>query len=81
MHAKLDSELKDKLINLMEQRTSLKDEIEFLESMQGELSRQLTQSAKSHLIAKSSELVKMLKEINCKPLTKYNNKAVSMDFT
>lgn len=80
MHSRLDNELKNKLMSLIQQKTSLNDEIEFLESMQSELNSQLTQSAKSHLIGKSGDLIKMLKEINNKPLNKYNNKAVSMEF-
>ena len=81
MQQRLDQELKNKLLSLIQQRSSLGDEIEFLESMQNELNRHLTQSAKSELINKSGDLVKMLKEINAKPMNKYNNKAVSLDFT
>lgn len=81
MHQRLDQELKSKLLSLIQQKTSLSDEIEFLESTQNELNRHVNQSAKSHLIGKSSELVKLLREINGKPISKINSKPVSTEFT
>lgn len=81
MNQRLDQDLKNKLVSLVQQKASLSDEIEFLQSMQSELNHQITQSAKSQLIGKSSELVKMLREINSKPLNKLNNNPVSIEFT
>jgi hypothetical protein len=81
MHQKLDLELKSKQLTLIQQKTSLSDEIEFLESVQNEINQQINQTVKSHLISKSSELVKMLREINSKPLKKYNDKTVPTEFT
>ena len=81
MNQKLESELKAKLLTLLAQKGSMADEIEFLQSMQNELNRQLTQSPKSVLISKSSELIKMLKEINTKPINKYSKTNVSLDFS
>lgn len=81
MHQRLDQELKSKQLVLLQQKTGLSDEIEFLESVQNEINQQISQAAKSHLISKSTELVKMLREINNKPLKKYDTKTVSTEFT
>lgn len=81
MHQRLDQELKSKQLVLLQQKTGLSDEIEFLESVQNEINQQIGQAAKSHLISKSTELVKMLREINNKPLKKYDTKTVSTEFT
>jgi len=80
MNQRLDSELKTKLLALLAQKGSITDEIEFLESMQSEINRQLLQSPKSSLISKSYDLIKMMKEINNKPLTKYNKHSVTPEF-
>ena len=80
MNKKLESELKSKLVALLSQKGSITDEIEFLESLQGELNRQLLHSPKSVLIVKSIELVKMLREINAKPFPKYNKHSITPDF-
>jgi len=80
MNQRLDGELKTKLLALLAQKGSITDEIEFLESMQSEINRQLLHSPKSSLIAKSYDLIKMLKEINSKPLTKYNKHTVTPEF-
>ena len=81
MNHKLESELKVKLLTLLAQKGSMADEIEFLQSMQNELNRQLTQSPKSVLISKSGELIKMLREINSKPNNKYAKTNVSLEFS
>ena len=81
MNQKLESELKAKLLTLLAQKGSMADEIEFLQSMQNELNRQLTQSPKSVLISKSGELIKMLREINSKPNNKYAKTNVSLEFS
>jgi len=77
----LEGELKSKLLNLLAQKSALTDEIEFLESMQNELNKQLMQSPKSLLISKSSELIKMLKEINAKSIPKFNKDSIQLEFT
>ena len=80
MNQKLDAELKSKLLALLAQKGSITDEIEFLESMQGDLNRQLLQSPKSVLIASSTELIRMLKDVNAKALPKYSKNQVTAEF-
>jgi len=80
MNQRLDAELKSKLLALLAQKGSITDEIEFLESMQGDLNRQLLQSPKSVLIASSMELIRMLKDVNAKALPKYSKNMVTAEF-
>ena len=80
MNQRLDAELKSKLLALLAQKGSITDEIEFLESMQGDLNRQLLQSPKSVLIASSVELIRMLKDVNAKALPKYSKNMVTAEF-
>lgn len=80
MNQKLEGELKSKLLALLAQKSSITDEIEFLESIQSEVDREMSQSPKSVLIAKTTELVKMLKDINKKPLVKHNKHTITPDF-
>ena len=80
MNQKLEAELKSKLLALLAQKSSITDEIEFLESIQSEVDRELIHSPKSVLIAKSMELIKMLKDINKKPLVKHNKHTITPEF-
>jgi len=80
MSQKLDAELKSKLLALLAQKGSITDEIEFLESMQGDLNRQLLQSPKSVLIASSMELIRMLKDVNAKAMPKFTKNSVTAEF-
>jgi seryl-tRNA synthetase len=63
IRAKLDSESKDKIIKLIDQKKSLVTEIEQLESFQKHLHWQLMNQVESKLIENSSDLVKQLREI------------------
>lgn len=80
MNQKLDSELQTKLVVLISQKNSIADEIEFLENMKNELDRQINESPKNIFIAKSGDLVQMLKEINEKPGTKFENPGIGLSF-
>ena len=63
MQGRLDSQLKAKLLTLLAQKNTMVDEIELLDSMLNEVNRQLTTSAKSAFIAKSNQLVGVLREV------------------
>lgn len=80
MQARLEDELKKKMTALHKQRGVVSQEIEYLESMHVEVKRQLTTSARSSFIAKTSDLVKMLKELHEKPVENFIGCSVSTDF-
>lgn len=80
MNQKLESDLKSKLVVLVSQKNSVSEEIEFLENMKNELETQIKDSPKNVLIAKSEDLIQMLKEINNKPNFKFNPSGINFTF-
>eukprot|EP01017_Pseudomicrothorax_dubius_P013644 TRINITY_DN1608_c0_g1_i16.p1 TRINITY_DN1608_c0_g1~~TRINITY_DN1608_c0_g1_i16.p1 ORF type:complete len:523 (-),score=83.52 TRINITY_DN1608_c0_g1_i16:1073-2641(-) len=80
MSQRLELELKSKLLELLSHKGLLSDEIEFLENMRTEIERQIKETPKSLLIQKSSELVKMITDINDKPLNSIDTKSISHEF-
>ena len=80
MNQKLESDLKSKLVVLVSQKNSVSEEIEFLENMKNELETQIKDSPKNVLIAKSEDLIQMLKEINNKPNFKFNPSGINFSF-
>ena len=80
MNQKLESDLKSKLVVLVSQKNSVSEEIEFLENMKNELETQIKDSPKNVLIAKSEDLIQMLKEINNKPNFKFNPSSINFSF-
>ena len=81
MNERLDNELKNKLITLIAQKSSISDEIEFLEGMNSEINRQINESPKNVLIFKSDELVKMVREISSKPVKVLGKQDLDLHFT
>ncbi|KAL7986922.1 hypothetical protein Chor_005841 [Crotalus horridus] len=71
MIARLDTQLKNKLITLMGQKTSLTQETELLESLLQEVEHQLRSCSKSELISKSSEILMMFQQVHRKPMASF----------
>ncbi|CAH1231224.1 TRIM37 [Branchiostoma lanceolatum] len=81
MIARLDAQLKSKLITLMGQKNSLTQETELLESLLQEVEHQLRSCSKSELIAKSTELLQMFTQVHRKPMASFVTAPVPADFT
>ncbi|KAJ8958881.1 hypothetical protein NQ318_019649 [Aromia moschata] len=80
MIARLDSQLKTKLLTLMGQKDSLTQETEQLEHLLHEVEHQLHTNARSELICKSGELSRMIHGIRKKPMTSFVTAPVPADF-
>ncbi|XP_013181965.1 PREDICTED: E3 ubiquitin-protein ligase TRIM37-like [Papilio xuthus] len=80
MISRLDSALKAKLLTLMGQKNSLTQETEQLEHLLQEIEHQLHSSTRSELIAKSSELSKMIHQVRKKPMASFVTAPVPADF-
>jgi tripartite motif-containing protein 37 len=72
--------MKSRLISLLAQKQSISEEIDFLEGMQVEVTRQVKDVPKSQLITKSHETVRMLQDMTRKPLPAFNSASISLDF-
>uniref|UniRef100_A0A6I8PIJ1 E3 ubiquitin-protein ligase TRIM37 n=1 Tax=Ornithorhynchus anatinus TaxID=9258 RepID=A0A6I8PIJ1_ORNAN len=81
MIARLDTQLKNKLITLMGQKTSLTQETELLESLLQEVEHQLRSCSKSELIFKSSEILMMFQQVHREPMASFVTTPVPPDFT
>ncbi|XP_045155692.1 E3 ubiquitin-protein ligase TRIM37 isoform X3 [Echinops telfairi] len=81
MIARLDTQLKNKLITLMGQKTSLTQETELLESLLQEVEHQLRSCSKSELISESSEILMMFQQVHRKPMASFVTTPVPPDFT
>ncbi|XP_004076873.1 E3 ubiquitin-protein ligase TRIM37 isoform X1 [Oryzias latipes] len=81
MIARLDNHLKNKLITLMGQKTSLTQETELLESLLQEVEHQLHSCSKSELISKSPEILLMFQQVHRKPMQSFVTTPVPPDFT
>uniref|UniRef100_A0AAY4ELP4 Tripartite motif containing 37 n=1 Tax=Denticeps clupeoides TaxID=299321 RepID=A0AAY4ELP4_9TELE len=81
MIARLDNHLKNKLITLMGQKTSLTQETELLESLLQEVEHQLRSCSKSELISKSPEILLMFQQVHRKPMQSFVTTPVPPDFT
>lgn len=80
MIARLDSQLKAKLITLMGQKNVLTQETEQLETILQEVDQQLHSSTRSELIAKSDDLSRVIHQIRKKPMASFVTAPVSADF-
>ncbi|XP_038054769.1 E3 ubiquitin-protein ligase TRIM37-like isoform X2 [Patiria miniata] len=80
MIARLESQLKMKLLTLMGQKNSLTHETELLESLLQEVEHQLRSCTKSELIAKSAELLQMFTQVHRKPMASFVTAPVPADF-
>ncbi|XP_021918707.1 uncharacterized protein LOC110829364 isoform X2 [Zootermopsis nevadensis] len=80
MIARLDSQLKAKLLTLMGQKNSLTQETEQLEALLQEIEHQLNSCTRSELITKSGDLLRMIYQVRKKPMASFVTAAVPADF-
>ncbi|XP_067121079.1 E3 ubiquitin-protein ligase TRIM37-like [Centruroides vittatus] len=80
MIARLDSQLKNKLLTLMGQKTSVTKETEQLESLLQSVEQQLHASSKNELISRSGEILNMIAEVQRKPMASFVTAPVPADF-
>lgn len=80
MIARLDNQLKAKLLTLMGQKNVLTQETEQLEHLLQEIEHQLHLCSRSELISRSSELSRMIHQVRKKPMTSFVNSPVPADF-
>ena len=80
MIARLDSQLKQKLLALMSQKNSLTQETEQLENLLSEIDQYLNGKTRSELIAKAPELLQLSMDTNRKPTTSFVTASVQSDF-
>nr|CAD7400489.1 unnamed protein product [Timema cristinae] len=80
MIARLDSQLKAKLLTLMGQKNSLTQETEQLEALLQEVEHQLHSCARSELINKSTDLSRMIYQMRKKPMASFVTAPVPADF-
>lgn len=80
MIARLDSQLKAKLLTLMGQKNSLTLETEQLEALLQEVEYQLHTCTRSELITKSGDLSRKIHQMRKKPMTSFVTAPVPADF-
>lgn len=80
MIARLDSQLKAKLLTLMAQKSSLTQETEQLEALLQEIDHQIRTRKRSEFIAHSSELSRMIHQVRKKPMASFVTAPVPADF-
>lgn len=80
MIARLDAQLKAKLLTLMAQKSSLTQETEQLEALLQEIEHQLHSCTRSELITQSSELSRMIHQVRKKPMASFVTAPVPADF-
>ncbi|KAJ9575105.1 hypothetical protein L9F63_007766, partial [Diploptera punctata] len=80
MIARLDSQLKAKLLTLMGQKNSLTQETEQLEALLQEIEHQLHSCTRSELITKSGDLSRMIHHVRKKPMASFVTAPVPADF-
>ncbi|KRX06279.1 TRAF-like protein [Pseudocohnilembus persalinus] len=80
----MEDELKKKTYALLQEKTKVNREIQFLDNMQETIQKQLQNSAKSALINQSEEISQILKEINQKSIDlnnmSQNNYQLDLEF-
>lgn len=80
MIARLDSQLKAKLLTLMAQKNALTLETEQLETFLQDIEQQLHTCSRSELIARSAELTQLIYKLRKKPMTSFVTAPVPADF-
>lgn len=80
MAARLDTQLKSKLVSLVSHKTLLSSEIENVEAVLQEVETALQRKTKSELIANSTELSRMIHQIRKKPMSSFVIPTVPADF-
>ncbi|XP_046576817.1 E3 ubiquitin-protein ligase TRIM37-like [Haliotis rubra] len=81
MIARLESQLKSKLMTLMGQRNQLSQETEMLESVIQKVNHKLTISSKSELIQETKELLELFRHVHRRPMGSFVTAPVPADFT
>lgn len=81
MIARLESQLKSKLLTLMGQRGQLTQETELLDSLIEKVENQVAHSSKTDLINRSEELLLIFKQMHRRPMTSFVSAPVPTDFT
>ncbi|GAB1607185.1 E3 ubiquitin-protein ligase TRIM37-like, partial [Argonauta hians] len=81
MVARLDSQLKNKLLTLMVRKNQLTQETGLLETLIDDVETQLNVCSRSELIDKSPELLQMFKQVHRKPMVSFVTAPVPADFT
>ncbi|XP_014246430.1 E3 ubiquitin-protein ligase TRIM37-like isoform X2 [Cimex lectularius] len=80
MIARLDAQLKTKLVTLMSHKTALTAETEHVESLLHEVEHSLQSRTRSELISSSAELSRMIHQIRKKPMSNFIIPTVPADF-
>jgi tripartite motif-containing protein 37 len=80
MIARLESQLKGKLLTLLGQKSQLTQETELLESLLQEVDHRKRSSTKRELIQKSPELLQMFTQVHRKPMASFVTAAIPADF-
>ncbi|XP_062621087.1 E3 ubiquitin-protein ligase TRIM37-like [Saccostrea cucullata] len=81
MIARLETQLKSKLLTLMGQRGQVTQDTEKLETLIQKMNQKLLNSGKNELIGQSTELLQMFKQFHCKPMASFVTAPVPADFT
>ena len=81
MVARLENQLKNKVLTLMNQRNKLSQETECMDSVMLELEREVHTKTKSELITRQPEIIKKCQQITLRhPVTSINSSANLNDF-
>lgn len=80
MIARLDAQLKSKLVTLMSHKTALTAETEHVESLLHEVEHTLQTRTRSELITSSAEISRMIHQIRKKPMSSFVIPTVPADF-
>lgn len=81
MVARLENQLKNKVLTLMNQRNKLSQETECMDSMMVELEREVHTKTKSELITRQPEIIKKCQQITLRhPVTSIISSANLNDF-
>ncbi|XP_052214330.1 E3 ubiquitin-protein ligase TRIM37-like isoform X2 [Dreissena polymorpha] len=81
MIARLESQLKSKLLTLMGQRGQLTQETEVLDTLIQKIESQVANSSKTDLIAKSDEFLTVFRQMHRRPMASFVTAPVPTDFT
>lgn len=80
MIARLDAQLKNKLVALMGQKSCLNQEAESLETWLHEVDHLVSSRSRSRLIGESGELIRSLRVQSSKPISSLSQPPVPSDF-
>ena len=80
MIARLDSQLKAKIVTLLEQKNTVNQETEQLETILHQMEQQLHQCTKSQLIQRALDLHALVAPVNKKPMASFVTAPVPADF-